>query len=51
VVTVTLEALGPDQTMMTIEHEQLPPAEAENYQNGWAAVAVQLGQVIRDRRG
>jgi len=49
-VTVTLEARGADETMMTIEHEQLPPEEVDSHQHGWGTIAVQLGGAIR-RRG
>jgi uncharacterized protein YndB with AHSA1/START domain len=42
VVTVTLDKHGTAETMMTIEHEQLPPDEADSHQRGWAAVAAQL---------
>ena len=48
-VTVTLEARGADETMMTIEHEQLPPEEAGSHQHGWGTIAVQLGGTIRER--
>jgi uncharacterized protein YndB with AHSA1/START domain len=50
-VTVTLEARGADETMMTIEHEQLPPEEMDTHQNGWGTIAVQLGGTIRERAG
>jgi uncharacterized protein YndB with AHSA1/START domain len=46
-VTVTLEDHGADETMMTIEHEQLPPEEVDSHQHGWGTIAVQLGGVIR----
>ena len=46
-VTVTLEARGADETMMTIEHEQLPPQEADSHQHGWGTIALQLGGVLR----
>jgi hypothetical protein len=42
-VTVILEQHGTDETMMTIEHEQLPSGEVDNHQRGWGAIAVQLG--------
>jgi len=50
-VTVTLEARGADETMMTIEHEQLPPEEVDSHQHGWGTIAVQLGKTIRERAG
>ena len=46
-VTVTLEARGADETMMTIEHEQLPPEEVDTHQHGWGTIAVQLGGALR----
>ena len=50
-VTVTLEARGADETMMIIEHEQLPPEEVDSHQHGWGTIAVQFGEVIRERAG
>jgi uncharacterized protein YndB with AHSA1/START domain len=47
VVTVTLEDHGTAETMMTIEHEQLPTEEMDSHQHGWAAIAVQLGDALR----
>jgi hypothetical protein len=47
-VTVTVEH-GADETMMTIEHEQLPPAEADSHRHGWGRIAVQLGGAIGER--
>jgi len=48
-VTVTLERHGADETMMTIEHEQLPPPEADSHRRGWSRIAVQLGGAIGER--
>ena len=48
-VTVILEDHGPGETLMTIEHEQLPPGQADPHQRGWAAIAVQLGEALRAR--
>ena len=48
-VTVTLEEHGADQTLMTIEHEQLPPEEVGNHQRGWGAITVQLGEALGGR--
>ena len=48
-VTVTLEDHGPDQTLMTIEHEQLPAGQADPHQRGWGAIAVQLGEALGAR--
>jgi uncharacterized protein YndB with AHSA1/START domain len=48
-VTVTLEDHGPDQTLMTIEHEQLPAGQADPHQRGWGAIMVQLGEALEAR--
>ena len=32
--------------MMTIEHEQLPPERVDDHGNGWAAIAVQMGDAL-----
>ncbi len=45
-VTVSLEDHGADETMMTIEHEQLPPGQVTPHELGWAAVAVQLAEAL-----
>ena len=50
-VTVTLEEHGTDETLMTIEHEQLPPEQTDSHRRGWGAIAVQLGDAIRERAG
>jgi uncharacterized protein YndB with AHSA1/START domain len=51
-VTVILEDHGTDETLMTIEHQQLPPEEADPHQRGWGAIAVQLGEALtRPRHG
>jgi hypothetical protein len=42
VVTVTLADLGGDQTVMTIEHSQLPSGLVERHEAGWRAVAEQF---------
>ena len=49
VVTVTLDHHGAGETMMTIEHEQLPPAQADDHARGWAAIAAQLDEVLAAR--
>lgn len=48
-VTVTLEDHGTDETMMTIEHERLPPAELDSHRHGWGTIAVQFGGVLSAR--
>jgi len=42
VVTVTFEAAQDDQTLMTIQHAQLPPGLVNEHQSGWTGVAHQL---------
>jgi uncharacterized protein YndB with AHSA1/START domain len=42
VVTVSLQPHGAEQTLMTIEHEQLPPGQVDRHQRGWSAIAAQL---------
>ena len=49
VVTVTLDHHGADETMMTIEHEQLPPGQVDGHSRGWAAIAAQLDEVLAAR--
>ena len=49
-VTVILEDHGADQTLMTIEHEQLPPEQTAGHGRGWGTIAAQLGDAIRERR-
>jgi len=49
-VTVILEDHGADQTLMTIEHEQLPPEQVDPHQRGWGAIAAQLGGALGGRR-
>jgi hypothetical protein len=48
-VTVSLEDHGADQTLMTIEHVQLPPEQAGPHQRGWGAIAVQLAGALHAR--
>lgn len=50
-VTVTLEERGAGETMMTIEHVQLPPEEAGSHQRGWGAIAAQLAAALEARDG
>jgi len=42
IVTVTLEASGRDETLMTIEHRALPPDLVQRHEEGWWAIAGQL---------
>jgi uncharacterized protein YndB with AHSA1/START domain len=45
-VTVSLEDHGPGQTLMTIEHEQLPADLVDEHRRGWDAIAAQLGAAL-----
>ncbi len=45
-VTVSLEARGEGETMMTIEHEQLPPEQVDSHQHGWGTIALQLAEAL-----
>lgn len=46
-VTVTLAAHGPGQTMMTIEHTKLPPDWRDDHEHGWGTIAGNLDQLLR----
>jgi uncharacterized protein YndB with AHSA1/START domain len=46
VVTVTLDDHGPDETMMTIEHEQPPADKRDDHRDGWTAISAQLGEAL-----
>ena len=40
---------GADQTLMTIEHEQLPADQVDPHQRGWDAIATQLAEALGAR--
>jgi uncharacterized protein YndB with AHSA1/START domain len=46
VVSVAFVPFGDDQTLMSIEHSLLPPAEFDNYDNGWALTCDQLAALL-----
>ncbi len=48
-VTVSLEEHGAGETLMTIEHQQLPPEQVDNHQRGWGAIAAQLAEALGAR--
>jgi len=49
-VTVTLEAAGDGETLMTIRHALLPPDLVERHRSGWAGIAEQLAaELARDQ--
>ncbi len=41
-VTVTLDPLGPDRTVMTIEHAGLPAGLVDRHEEGWRVIGAQL---------
>ncbi len=44
-VTVTLAALGPDDTELVLEHQGLPSEQsAKGHEAGWIAITARLGQ-------
>jgi uncharacterized protein YndB with AHSA1/START domain len=47
VVNVAFEAVGDDETLMSIEHSLLPPYELESFSNGWMTVCDQLEEHLR----
>lgn len=42
IVEVTFSPVDDDRTLMSIEHELLPPSEFDNFHNGWRLTAEQL---------
>jgi uncharacterized protein YndB with AHSA1/START domain len=42
VVTVTIEADGAEASIMTIEHDLLPPALVQQHAHGWTVISTQL---------
>ena len=49
IVTVVLEPQGDDHTLMTIRHEQLPPAVLEGHEAGWVLIADQIAGWLERR--
>jgi hypothetical protein len=47
VVTVTIEPDGAEASIMTIEHELLPPALVRRHAHGWTAISTQLESRLR----
>jgi uncharacterized protein YndB with AHSA1/START domain len=48
VVNVSFEPVDTDQTLMSIEHSLMPPAEFESFHNGWAKTSDQLAAFLRN---
>jgi uncharacterized protein YndB with AHSA1/START domain len=46
VVTVTIEPDGAEASIMTIEHQLLPPALVQQHRHGWTIIAVQLESAL-----
>jgi uncharacterized protein YndB with AHSA1/START domain len=46
VVNVSFEPVGDDETLMSIEHSLLPPAEFESFDTGWTLTVEQLAAVL-----
>lgn len=51
VVTVTIEPDGAEASIMTIEHQLLPPALVQQHAQGWAVVTTQLESRLRSTVG
>lgn len=47
VVTVTFEPHGDGQTLMTIEHAQLPVGTRDDHDRGWTLIAEQLDRKLQ----
>lgn len=50
-VTVTIEPDGAQASIMTIEHELLPPALVPQHAHGWSLISVQLATRLRATEG
>ena len=51
VVTVTIEPDGAEASIMTIQHELLPPALMPQHAHGWALISLQLQSHLRATEG
>jgi uncharacterized protein YndB with AHSA1/START domain len=49
IVNVAFEPMGDDRTLVSIEHSRLPPDAFDDHQNGWAATADQLAELLGGR--
>ncbi len=47
IVTVTIEPDGDEASIMTIEHELLPPALVQQHAHGWKVISTQLASRLR----
>lgn len=49
IVNVAFEAVGDDETLMSIEHSLLPPEEFQSFDGGWTLTCEQLAGRLGDR--
>jgi uncharacterized protein YndB with AHSA1/START domain len=50
IVDVAFEPFGEDETLMSIEHSLLPPAEFDGFHNGWTLTFEQLAAFLKSGR-
>ena len=48
IVTVAFEAVGADETLMSIEHSLLPPTEFDDFHAGWTRTVDQLATALHN---
>ncbi len=46
IVNVAFEAVGDDETLMSIEHSLLPPEEFQSFDGGWTLTCEQLAAAL-----
>jgi len=49
IVNVAFEAVGDDETLMSIEHSLLPPEEFQSFDGGWTLTCEQLADRLAGR--
>ena len=49
IVNVVFEAVGDDETLMSIEHSLLPPEEFQSFDGGWTLTCEQLADRLAGR--
>lgn len=50
IVNVAFEPFGEDETLMSIEHSLMPPAEFDGFHNGWTRTFEQLAAFLTGGR-
>jgi uncharacterized protein YndB with AHSA1/START domain len=50
IVNVAFEPFGEDETLMSIEHSLMPPAEFDGFRNGWTRTFEQLAAFLKGGR-